>query len=125
MLDLACGTGLVTYLAATQVGSSGFVTGMDLSPGLLQQVTTTFVSIAYDPYVCWSAEQAEAKKAALDLDNISFLEGDIEIADSPSSFDAILCSQAIFYFDMHTTAKKLRAWLKPGGLLAYNTLEVA
>ena len=72
-----------------------------------------------------ACEQAEAKKAAFGMDNISFLEGDIEIADFPNSFDAILCSQAIFYFDMHTTAKKLCAWLKPGGLLAYNTLQVA
>lgn len=39
VLDLACGTGLVTYLAAADVGPDGFATGVDLSAGLLQQVT--------------------------------------------------------------------------------------
>lgn len=104
VLDLACGSGLVTYLAAADVGSAGFVTGIDLSTGLLQQ--------------------AEAKRSSSGLNNIKFLEGDVDHADFPSkSFDAILCSSAIFYFDMPTTAKKLHTWLKPGGLLAYNTLQ--
>ncbi len=40
VLDLACGSGLVTYLAAADVGSAGFVTGMDLSTGLLEQVSS-------------------------------------------------------------------------------------
>ncbi len=70
--------------------------------------------------------QAEAKRGSSGLNNIRFSEGDIEHAEFPSrSFDAILCSSAIFYFDMPTTAKKLHIWLKPGGLLAYNTLQVA
>ena len=70
--------------------------------------------------------QAEAKRASSGLNNIKFLEGDIEHADFPSkSFDAILCSSAIFYFDMPSTVKRLHTWLKPGGLLAYNTLQVA
>lgn len=69
--------------------------------------------------------QAEAKRASSGLNNIKFLEGDIEHAEFPSmSFDAILCSSAIFYFDMPSTAKRLHTWLKPGGLLAYNTLQV-
>ena len=70
--------------------------------------------------------QAEAKRGSSGLNNIRFLEGDIEHAEFPSkSFDAILCYSAIFYFDMPTTAKRLHTWLKPGGLLAYNTLQVA
>jgi 2-polyprenyl-3-methyl-5-hydroxy-6-metoxy-1,4-benzoquinol methylase len=32
VLDLACGTGLVTYLAAADVGPNGSVEAMDLSP---------------------------------------------------------------------------------------------
>ena len=38
VLDLACGTGLVTYLAAANVGPNGSIKAMDLSPGMIQQV---------------------------------------------------------------------------------------
>ena len=38
VLDLACGTGFVTFLAAAAVGSRGSVTGVDFSSVLLRQV---------------------------------------------------------------------------------------
>lgn len=38
VLDLACGTGLVTYMASKFVGSDGFVEGVDISPSMIRQV---------------------------------------------------------------------------------------
>src|SRR6476619_5342282 len=35
VLDIACGTGVVTRLDAQQVGRNGKVTGLDLNPGML------------------------------------------------------------------------------------------
>ena len=35
VLDIACGTGVVTRLAARQVGRTGKVVGLDLNPGML------------------------------------------------------------------------------------------
>jgi hypothetical protein len=37
VLVLACGTGLVTILAAKTVGSSGTVIGIDITPGMLRE----------------------------------------------------------------------------------------
>ena len=38
VLDVACGTGLATYLAASEVGQMGSVIGVDLSSGMVEQV---------------------------------------------------------------------------------------
>ena len=38
VLDVACGTGLATYLAASEVGQTGSVTGVDISSGMVEQV---------------------------------------------------------------------------------------
>jgi 2-polyprenyl-3-methyl-5-hydroxy-6-metoxy-1,4-benzoquinol methylase len=35
VLDVACGTGILAREAAARVGSTGFVAGLDLSPGML------------------------------------------------------------------------------------------
>ena len=37
ILDLACGTGLISFLAASDVGPSGCVIGVDVSEGMLAQ----------------------------------------------------------------------------------------
>ncbi|KAF4201775.1 hypothetical protein CNMCM8927_001048 [Aspergillus lentulus] len=36
VLDLACGTGLVAFLAEAQVGPTGYVVGVDISEGMLE-----------------------------------------------------------------------------------------
>ena len=38
VLDLACGTGLVSYMAVAAVGSQVSVIGVDISPGMIEQV---------------------------------------------------------------------------------------
>ena len=40
VLDVACGTGVVARLAAEIVGPAGRVTGLDISPGLLEVART-------------------------------------------------------------------------------------
>ena len=37
VLDVACGTGLATFLAAAKVGQTGSVLGVDLSLGMIEE----------------------------------------------------------------------------------------
>lgn len=39
VLDVACGTGLVTFPAAEIIGPEGSIIGLDISAGMLKQVT--------------------------------------------------------------------------------------
>ena len=69
--------------------------------------------------------QALHKLQSSGLSNVSFEIGDLEECNFPDEFfDAILCSQAMFYVDLKSVSKRLHAWLKPGGILAYNTHQV-
>lgn len=103
VLDLACGTGLVSFPASTAVGPSGSVTGVDISSGMLAQ--------------------AEAKKAEHDLQNVSFHRHSItELgsldATKDKQFDIITCCSALVLLEHPADA--LIQWvtyLKPGGRL--------
>ncbi|KIW18399.1 hypothetical protein PV08_02687 [Exophiala spinifera] len=115
VLDLACGTGLVTLGAKSTVGDSGVVVGVDVSPGMLDE------------------GRRKADRAGL---QVRFLEGDIQHVDevllvgasttstanevTPSnSFDVITCASALILLDDPVDA--LRRWKpllkRPGGKL--------
>ncbi|KAL4421210.1 hypothetical protein ABPG77_010085 [Micractinium sp. CCAP 211/92] len=102
VLDVGCGTGLVTLPAARAVGPSGKVTGVDLSDGMIHQ----------------AAMKAEEQG----LSNLRLLAADIEQCDfSEGRFDAILCSNAVpFLTDIPAGLAMLRRWLRPGGRLVFN-----
>src|SRR6266702_1414730 len=70
VLDVACGTGVVTRLAAEHVGSEGAVAGLDLNPGMIAVARTAVP----DPSIAWYEGNAES----------------IPLPDG--SFDALLCS---------------------------------
>lgn len=103
VLDLACGTGLVTFKAAEHVGPSGQVVGVDISTGMLAQ--------------------AHAKLKHYTLRNIQFHNHSITELDSLSelqeyTFDAITCASALVLLP-HPEAAITRwaKYLKPGGRL--------
>lgn len=78
VLDVACGTGLVTFRAAAQVGSKGEVIGADIS----------------DQMISAARNLATAKG----INNVRFERMDAEQADfSECSFDAVLCALGLMY----------------------------
>ena len=103
ILDVATGTGLLAFEAASRVGPVGSVLGVDTSEGMLAE--------------------ANKKAAGTGLRNISFVLGDAERLDLPlESFDRLLCASALVL--MSDIPRALHHWfsfLKPGGIIAFDT----
>ena len=76
VLDLACGTGVVTKKIRRKVGSSGFVLGGDTS--------VTAIKIAKK----WNGSQS----------NLGFVNIDAENFNFSKPFDIITCQYALFFF---------------------------
>ncbi len=104
ILDIATGTGLVALAAAKIVGASGRVTGVDFSVGMLKH--------------------AKQKLGEEGLQNVEFIEADAEYLNfGNNTFDRVLCSLAISYLsNIPAALHKWYGFLKPGGILAFNTL---
>jgi len=100
VLDVTCGTGLVTRLAARQVGGAGTVAGLDVNPGMLSVARTTTPSNM-------SIEWYEASAEAMPLPD--------------GSFDVVLCQMGLqFVADKLQALKEMRRVLKPGGRIVLN-----
>jgi len=103
VLDLACGTGLVSFPASTIVGADGSVVGVDISSGMLSQ--------------------ANSRLSKHDLHNVDFYQNSITDLDAledvkGKQFDAIMCCSALVLLE--DAAGALKHWtryLKPGGRL--------
>lgn len=88
VLDLACGTGLVSRRFH---GSVGRLVGVDITPAMAAQARP-----ALDQFI-----QADA--AVLPLDD--------------ASFDAVVCRQGLQFMDLNRVLPELRRVLRPGGKL--------
>jgi ubiquinone/menaquinone biosynthesis C-methylase UbiE len=100
VLDLACGTGLVTLAAGQIVGPGGSVLGTDLS-GQMVEV---------------ARQRAVEQRAA----NVSFKRMDAQTLQLPdATFDVVLCSLGLMYVpDAQHAVREWRRVLKPGGRVA-------
>jgi ubiquinone/menaquinone biosynthesis C-methylase UbiE len=78
VLDLACGTGLITFRAAAAVGPTGAVIGTDISEGMIAECTRV-ASERTIRHVAFERMAAEA------------------LAFPDESFDAVLCGLGMMY----------------------------
>ena len=97
IIDIACGTGLVSFPAAEQAGKEGFVMANDISDKMVETGT------------------AIAKER--NLSNISFQRMDAEeLPVEDNSYDIALCALGLMYFpDPLKAIKEMHRLLKPGG----------
>ena len=99
VLDVAAGRGANLFPAAEAVGPGGQVTGIDLARGMVAETTAEITR----------RKLAQASMLQMDAEHLTFAD---------ASFDAVLCSFAIFLFP-HLEQALAEFWrvLRPGGKL--------
>lgn len=103
VLDLACGTGLVTLLAEERVGTRGHVVGVDISGGMLD--------------VARRKAQQTGSRAKFIQHDISDLSG-VDLLPEDEGFDLITCAAALVLLpDSQQAIKHWTTLLRPGGRL--------
>ena len=108
VLDVACGSGAATRLAATRVGLQGSAAGLDIDPGMIEVARERSGSAEGAP-IAWHVA------SALDM---PFEDG---------AFDAVLCLQGVQFFpDRLAGFKEMRRVLASAGRVAvsvWRTIE--
>ncbi len=100
VLDVACGTGVVTRQASELVGDGGVVAGLDVNPDMLAVARATMPRSAD---IEWHEASAEA------------------MPFPDASFDAVLCQMGLqFIPDKEAALGEMRRVLAPGGRLIIN-----
>jgi SAM-dependent methyltransferase len=100
VLDVGCGAGRTTLLAAQQA-SSGRVVGLDLSAPML--------------------ESARASARRAQVSRVSFEQGDAQVrAFEPDSFDVVISRYGVMFFaDPVAAFTTIGRALRPGGRMAF------
>lgn len=105
VLDVGCGVGDVSMLAAALVGGGGTVIGVDLDPRAL--------ALARD------------RAAAAGIDQLEFYEGDLRTLRFDQSFDALIGRFILMYLgDPVDALTNVLVSLRPGGIVAFQEYQI-
>jgi ubiquinone/menaquinone biosynthesis C-methylase UbiE len=106
VLDVACGTGVVTRLAAPRVGTSGQIIGLDLNVGMLD------VARSLPPRTGAAIVWLQGSATAIELDD--------------ATMDVVLCQQGLQFFpDKVGALREMRRVLVPDGRLLLSVWKSA
>lgn len=104
VLDVGCGCGDVSFLAADLVSSHGYVLGVDRSPA--------------------AVERAKTRAVRRNIHNVSFAVGDPAAMHFDRPFDAIIGRFVLMYQDDPATSlRNMTRHLREGGLVAFQELD--
>ena len=105
VLDVGCGAGDVSFLAASLVGSSGRVLGVDKSPD--------------------AVATAAARAQAAGLANVRFRVADAASLTLDQPVDAVVGRLVLLYVaDPSEALARLATLVKPGGILAFQEMDM-
>jgi trans-aconitate methyltransferase len=105
VLDLGCGSGDVSFLAARLVGPTGTVLGVDRSP---EAVAT-----------------AEARAREAGLTNVSFAVADLADLEPTTPVDALVGRLVLMYLDDPAAVlRRLLEGVRPGGVVAFQEMDM-
>ena len=105
VLDVGCGAGDVSFLAASLVGPSGDVIGVDRSAE--------------------ATALATHRATAAGLTNVRFLTEDVTDLSLDSPVDALVGRLVLMYFaDPAVVLRRLLSMVKPGGIVAFQELDM-
>jgi len=105
LLDVACGTGIVTRAAGPVIGPTGAITASDLNEGML----------------------AEAREHRVDGAPVQWRQADaLNLPFDDDVFDAALCQQGLqFVPDKAAAMSEIKRVLRPGGVAAVSVWRSA
>jgi SAM-dependent methyltransferase len=106
VLDVGCGVGDVSLLAASLVGPEGEVVGVDTDPLALANATE--------------------RVRALGSTNVAFVEGDIRALEFDRPFDAVVGRFVLMYLaDPVAVLRRVADRVRPGGVVAFQEYHFA
>jgi ubiquinone/menaquinone biosynthesis C-methylase UbiE len=106
VLDLGCGVGDVSFLAARFVGPSGHVIGMDRSNECL--------------------EVARDRALFKEFENVTFIRGDLAQLYLDAPVDAVVGRFVLMYLaDPAATLRRAAEYVQPGGVIAIQELDTS
>lgn len=106
VLDIGCGVGDVSLLAARLVGADGNVLGVDRASS--------------------SVETARRRVASLGVTNARFQEADLATFETSQEFDAVVGRLVMLYLpEPAAVLRRLSRHLRPGGLVALQEFDMS
>jgi len=105
VLDVGCGPGDVSFVAARLVGPTGSVLGVDAAPEMIAL--------------------ARSRAAEQGLSSVHFREAPIDSLDLDEPVDAVVGRLILMHLpDPSAALRQLSTWLRPGGVLAFGENDI-